>query len=402
MATKKTKKKAEAAAKRAAKRTAKKHPVLFIVIVLLIVAIVGCCVLHKKGVIRIPFLDGILPQEQELNVDSKGGAFTQEDITAITDSDLSIHFLELGNKYTGDSTLIKVGDTEILIDAGSRQNSAGTIVPYVKQFCTDGVLEYVIATHADQDHISGFVGTADATGVFESFVCQTIIDFPLTDKTSQIYQSYVEKRDAEVEAGAVHYTALDCWNNANGAQRSYTLSEGITMNFLYQRFYEEKTSDENDYSVCMLLSQGDNHYLFTGDLEEKGEASLVEKNDLPKCVLFKAGHHGSKTSSTSALLAEIQPDIVCVCCCCGSDEYKAAPENTFPTQAFVDRVAEYTDKVYVTTIATTDETGFASMNGNIVITSNDGVIAVRCSNNATVLKDTEWFNDNRTCPQPWA
>ena len=141
--------------------------------------------------------------------------------------------------------------------------------------------------------------------------------------------------------------------------------------------------------------------MFTGDLEEHGEASLVGNNELPKCVLFKAGHHGSKTSSTTALLEKIQPQIVCVCCCCGSDEYKAKPENTFPTQAFIDRVSAYTDKVYVTTLATSDEIGFTSMNGNIVITSNDGAIAVRCSNNATVLKDTEWFKMNRIMPQPW-
>ena len=167
---------------------------------------------------------------------------------------LSIHFLELGNKYTGDCTLIKVGNTEVLIDAGSRKGSAATIVPYVQQYCTDGVLEYVIATHAHQDHIAGFVGTITADGVFESFVCQTIIDFPLTDATSKIYKDYVSLREAEVESGAKHYTALECWNNENGASRSYTLAEGITMNFLYQEFYEKKTSDENDYSVCMLLS----------------------------------------------------------------------------------------------------------------------------------------------------
>lgn len=88
----------------------------------------------------------------------------------------------------------------------------------------------------------------------------------------------MSKRDAEVESGAVHYTALDCWKEENGAQRSYEIAEGITMNILYNVFYEEKTSDENDYSVCMLLSQGENHYLFTGDLEKDGEAALVKNN----------------------------------------------------------------------------------------------------------------------------
>ena len=318
----------------------------------------------------------------------------------ITD-DLSIHFLEVGNKYTGDCTLIKVGNTEVLIDAGSRKGSAATIVPYVQQYCTDGVLEYVIATHAHQDHIAGFVGTTTAKGVLESFVCETIIDYTLSNSDSAIRKDYEALRDAEVAAGAKHYTVLECWNNQNGASRSYTLGEGITMNFLYQKYYEEKTSDENDYSVCMLLSQGDNHYLFTGDLEKHGEESLVASNNLPDCVLFKGGHHGSPTSNTTALLSVIKPDIVCVCCCAGSDEYTDNVANMFPSQAFVDRVASYTDRVYVTTIVADNKDGYQSMNGNIVVTSDGKEVQVNCSNNNTLLKDTEWFKKNRTTPTAW-
>lgn len=374
--------------RRKIKKVAKKHPFLVLVAILLVVAIVGVCVLHKKGVIHIPFLDSILPQEE-----------TQEDI--LTD-DLQIHFLELGNKYTGDCTLIKTGNTEVLIDAGSRKGSAATIVPYIQRYCTDGILEYVIATHAHEDHIAGFVGTTSAEGVFESFVCETIIDYPLSDRTSQIRKDYEALREQEVTAGAVHYTALECWNNESGAKRSYELAEGITLNILYQKFYEEKTSDENDYSVCALLSQGNNHYLFTGDLEHEGEQSLVENNRLPKCKLFKGGHHGSPTSSTETLLAVIQPEIVCVCCCCGSDEYTDNVANMFPSQAFVDRVAMYTDKIYVTTIVSDNEKGYESMNGNIVVSSDGGEVRVQCSNNNTLFKDTDWFKDNRDLPSAWS
>ena len=379
------------------KKAAKKAPILFTIVLLLIIAIVGCCVLHKKGVIHIPFLDKILPQETE--IEGKGGAFTDEDVAEIKGGNVSVHFLELGNKYTGDSTLIKVGDTEVLIDAGSRQNSADTIISYVNNFCTDGKLEYVIATHADQDHIAAF------PKIFEAFECGTIIDFPLTNKNTATYNNYVTARTAEIATGAIHYTALECWQGAKGAQRSYTLGEGVTMNILYQKFYETQTTDENDYSVCMLLTEdygsGENHYLFTGDLESEGEASLVEKNDLPKCKLFKGGHHGSKTSSTDKLLAEIQPEIVCVCCCAGSDEYKAKPENTFPTQAFVNRIAEYTKNVYVTTLANDSELGYEPMNGNIVVYSKAGEVKVRCSNHSILLKDTDWFKNNRETPSKW-
>ena len=70
--------------------------------------------------------------------------------------DLSIHFMELGNKATGDSIYIKAGDTDILIDAGSVESSTNTTSEYIKQYCTDNILEYVIVTHADSDHIAGF------------------------------------------------------------------------------------------------------------------------------------------------------------------------------------------------------------------------------------------------------
>ena len=330
---------------------------------------------------------------------SSSSSSSQEDIVT---GDLSIHFLELGNAYTGDCTLIKVGDTEVLIDAGSRKSSAATIVPYVQEYCTDGVLEYVIATHAHQDHIAGFVGTSSAKGIFESFVCETIIDYSLSNSDSAIRKNYEKLRDAEVAAGATHYTALECWKGEKGAQRSYILAEGVTLNILYQKFYEQKTSDENDYSVCLLLSQGNNHYLFTGDLEGEGEQSLVASNNLPQCVVFKGGHHGSKTSNTPQLLSVIQPEIVCVCCCCGSDEYTDNVANMFPTQAFVDNVAPYTDKVYVTTMVTADGKGYQSMNGNIVVTSSGGEVSVSCSNNDTLFKDAEWFKANRTTPAAWA
>ncbi len=310
--------------------------------------------------------------------------------------ELSIHFLELGNKYTGDCTLIDIGDTEILIDAGSRQNSSGTIVPYVQQYCTDGVLEYVIATHAHQDHIAGFVGSKSNTGVFESFTVGTLIDFPLTNATSSIYNSYCEKRDALIESGTTHYTALECYNNENGASRTYQITDDISFTILYNYYYENKTSDENDYSVCMLLTQGELNFLFTGDLEESGEQYLVQYNDLPQVQLFKGGHHGSYTANTEALLSVIRPEIVAGCCCCGSDEYTDNVENMFPSQAFVDRVGKYTEKIYVTTIVSDNEDGYESMNGNIVVTSDGVTVTVDCSNNNTIFKDTDWFKKNRT------
>lgn len=316
--------------------------------------------------------------------------------------DLQIHFLELGNWHTGDSIYIKAGDTDVLIDAGSKRSSAKTITEYVNDYCEDGILEYVIATHAHEDHIAGFVGNDDVEGIFEAFECKTIIDFPLTDKDTQVYNDYVVERYLEIKKGAKHYNALQCWNNQDGAKRSYELSDGITMDILYNYYYENRDSDENNYSVCLMINQGDNHYLFTGDLEEEGEEKLVEYNKLPEVELFKAGHHGSKTSSTNELLSVIKPKRVAVCCCAGSDEYTKTMANQFPTQDFIDRIAPYTKDVYVTSISISNEQKtYQSMNGNIVFNCGANGILVNCSNNNTRLMDTEWFRKNRIIPDAW-
>ncbi len=311
---------------------------------------------------------------------------------------LDIHFLELGNKYTGDCTYIKAGDTDILIDAGSRKDSATTITSYVNQYCTDGKLEYVIATHAHQDHIAGFVGSNNQ-GVFDVYRVGTLIDFPKTGVSTQIYNNYKTKRSNLIANGTKHYTALEWWKEEKGLTQSIEIADGITMNVLYQKYYETSTSNENNYSVCVMFSQGDNHYLFTGDLEEGGEKSLVQSNNLPKVKLYKAGHHGSKTSSCPELMQVIQPEVVCVCCCAGSPEYNAAPENTFPTQDFINNVAPYTDKIYVTSLTVNySNNQTTSMNGNIVVSSTGGEVTVNCSNNNTILKETAWFKQNRTWP----
>lgn len=402
MAKKSSNKRTVKKAYRTAEKAARKNPKAFwatVAILLVLVLILGAIGYWLYATGR---LDRWLDKEDYSGVPAGDvPAGTLEDISS---GELSIHFLYLGNKYAGDCTLIKVGNTEVLIDAGSRKSSASTIVPYIEEYCTDGVLEYVIATHADQDHIAAFVGTTKVKGVFDSFECGTIIDFPLTDKkTNAIVKDYFAKRDAEVEAGAVHYTALQCWNEEEGAQRSYELSDNVTMNILYNYYYENHSSDENNYSVCILLSQTDGentfHYLFTGDLEEKGEEYLVQYNSLPKVKLFKAGHHGSPTSSNDCLLSVIQPEIVCVCCCAGSTEYTTNKDNTFPSQAMIDRVGKYTKNIYVTTMITND--GHALMNGNIVFyygkkeEEEKKSLKLWCSNNDTILKDTEWFAQNR-------
>ena len=342
--------------------------------------------------IRITKIDAVI-----LVGENGGGAVTPP-VQEVAE-ELKIYFPSFQSTKSGDCALIKVGNTEVLIDAGPERSTASVLVPYIRQYCTDGILEYVIVTHAHEDHIAAFVGNNGTDGIFANFVCQTIIDFPKTDSTSTIYNNYVTYRDKEVASGAVHYTALQCWNNANGAKQSYTLGGDITLNILYQEYYENSASTENNYSVCTMISYGEKHFLFTGDLETAGEASLIAHNDLPACELFKGGHHGSKTSNSAALLAVIKPEIVVFTGCAGSSQYTDILASQYPMQVVIDRVAPYTDKVYVPTMANGDN--WAYLNGNLTIVCNGVDTTVTGSNNNLILKETEWFKTDRTMPDAW-
>ena len=324
------------------------------------------------------------------------------EVTEIKSADLSIHFINYKHSNAGDCTLIKVGDTEVLIDAGALQSSAGPIKQYIDKYCTDGKLEYVIATHADQDHISGFVGTTAYSGILYSYEIGTIIKFAKTNKNTTIYKNFLTAVDNAVKNGATAYTALQCYNETDGASRKYYLDEAqtISINILYNYYYENYTSDENNYSVCMLLTQElgggyEYNYLFTGDLEESGERYLVQYNELPEVELFKAGHHGSPTSSNDCLLSIIKPKHVAVCCCAGSAQYTPNLDNQFPSQALIDRVSKYTDSVYCLNVVSNNSDGYEPMNGDIVFYTLDRALKLWCSNNTTKLKDTVWFAENR-------
>lgn len=396
-------------AKRASNK--KQQGIFIAVLVILIIAIVGVCVYgYFQGWFDGLFGGGGGNGGDGDPLDMNNATYN---VSSIKNEQLSMHFLELGNNYTGDCVYIKAGDTDILIDAGSRQGSAATIANYVDQYCTDGILEYVIVTHAHQDHIAGFVGTKDAKGIFEKYECKNIIQFAKTNADTTVYKNYCEKRDAEVANGANLFTALDCVNNSKqGAQKEYNLTAdgSIKLEILYQEYYEKETSNENNYSVCALIKQGSNNYLFTGDLEGEGEESLVKSNpNLPEVQLYKGGHHGSYTAGTTALLSKIKPKCICVCCCAGSIEYTQNLANTFPAQSFIDRIAPYTKDVYVTTVGSIEkkdnggykDTGFASLNGNIVFACTNNKITMYFSKTDVKLKDTDWFKENRTCPEAW-
>lgn len=330
----------------------------------------------------------------------KNTTYTAERTVCVGIEPISINVLSVGNKYNGDSIYIKAGETDILIDAGSRKESSTTIYNYITQpgRCEDGKLEYVIATHAHQDHIAGFVGSNANPSIFDRLEVGTLIKYAQTEATSQLSKDFDNKVDEIKGKGTKVYTALDCTKEQNGAKKEYTIANGTTMEVLYQKYYETSAKgNENLYSVCLMITHGANHYLLTGDLEEEGEESLIENNTLPQVEFFKANHHGSYTANSDALLSIIKPKSIAISCTVGSQEFTSNLDNVFPAQATISTIGKYTNNIFATQVV--DGDSYKMFNGNIEFKSESGSTwEIHGSESDTLLKDCQWIKDHRTWP----
>lgn len=384
-------------AKQVVKAISRANPIVLIIVIVLVLSIAFGTYMYQTDDKFRDFVD--------VNI------FGKEPTPDIGEDALSISIIDVGNKYNSDCIYIKVGDTDILVDGAGKfdkKTSNDNIENYVKSKMTDTLLDYVIVTHADADHIGGFAGDSTATSLFERFKCGTIIDFPRTNKDNATYDRYIANRDAEVrDDGAVHYNALQCYLNQNGASSTYDLSNGATLEILYNYYYENYSSDENNYSVCFRILHGDKQFLFTGDLEEDGEIKFATRYaDIGQVDFFKAGHHGSKTSNNIQLLEVIRPKIVGISCVAGHNEFNSALANIFPTETAIHNIAKYTSEVYVTACYVDD--AYAPLNGTIVVVSDKDGVRVDCVESDEILARSEWFRDTvsdtttgKTCPTEW-
>ncbi|HEY4623921.1 MAG TPA: DNA internalization-related competence protein ComEC/Rec2, partial [Solibacillus sp.] len=75
---------------------------------------------------------------------------------------------------------------------------------------------------------------------------------------------------------------------------------------------QDTTYEGNNDSLVLLVRKGAFKALFTGDLEQEGETEIVRlySTAIERLDVLKAGHHGSKTSSTEVFVQQTFPKIV--------------------------------------------------------------------------------------------
>jgi beta-lactamase superfamily II metal-dependent hydrolase len=249
---------------------------------------------------------------------------------------LLVHFIDVGE---GDSILLDIGDTEVLIDGGGK--SPG-VVSYINNY-VDGSLEVMVATHPHADHIGGLIAVLGAFEVDEVWINGDT-------STSQTYSQFMSAVNTE---GCEVYEA----------RRGNTIQVGnLTFDVLHPANLSGST---NDNSIVLSLSYGQVDFLFTGDVEQAAEASMLVQSivPVPDVEILKVGHHGSSTASSIRFLQVTEPECAI---------YMAGEGNSYghPHEEAINNLCEIGAQIYGTDI-----------HGTVIITTNGVKYNVLPSNN---------------------
>ncbi|MDE5597380.1 MAG: MBL fold metallo-hydrolase, partial [Lachnospiraceae bacterium] len=74
----------------------------------------------------------------------------------------------------------------------------------------------------------------------------------------------------------------------------------------------------NNASIALLLQNGDNQFLFSGDAEEEAESDILVNGFPVSADVYQVGHHGSRTSSSKAFLNAVNPTWAVISCAEGN------------------------------------------------------------------------------------
>lgn len=246
------------------------------------------------------------------------GMFVWEAPPVKLDRTAAVSFLDVGQ---GDSILITTGSgRHVLVDAGGTvafgapkepwrlrkdpyEVGRKTLVPLLKQ---RGVrrLDALVLTHLDADHIGG------AHAIIRELQVRRILFNGTIKPDDDVLRLYHEAQDAGIPMYAVQA----------GAEWQPDASTTI------EALYPPRTPDDdriptvdaqNDRSVVLRLAIYGRVFMLSGDLEAAGEAAVLgelrRQGGTARAVdVLKAGHHGSKTSTTAAWLAWWRPSEVVV------------------------------------------------------------------------------------------
>ena len=205
---------------------------------------------------------------------------TTEPTVAPENSTFEIHFIDVGQ---ADAALVLCDGKAMLIDGGNAEDSS-LLYTYLKNHNISH-LDYVIGTHAHEDHIGGLAGALNYASVGTAYC-------PATSYDTKAFGNFVKALDKHGVSITVPSTG-----------DSFTLGSAACTILAVNT----DSSDPNNTSIVLRIVYGDTSFLFTGDAERVVEQAILNRGTNINSTVLKVGHHGSESSTSYVWLREIMP-----------------------------------------------------------------------------------------------
>jgi competence protein ComEC len=226
---------------------------------------------------------------------------------------LQVFFFDVGQ---GDATLLVGPDFTILVDAG--RHDRNDVVPYLQSAGIENI-DLLIGTHPHADHIGQFPAVLRAFPVREVWMSGD-------QHTSRTFERAV---DAILDSGAGYHEPRSGEVLQLGSARIEVLNP------------RQINGDFHAGCIAVRVVYGDVAFMLMGDTEVPQEFQIIQGGFHLESQILKLGHHGSSTSTSDALVAQVRPTVAI---------YSAGVGNTYghPHDVVLRRMRGYGTAVYGT------------------------------------------------------
>ena len=232
------------------------------------------------------------------------------------EKDFRVYYINVGQ---GDSSLIICDGYSMLIDGGSSSQS-DTIQRFLETRDLDH-LDYIVATHPDEDHMGGLIGALNYATVGQ------VLSSVLSDD-SESYLNFTKK----IAERGLSVTVPSAGDVISLGSASVTVLGPINPGI-----------NDNNNSLVLRVVHGKNSFLFTGDAESAEQNDIIKSGRDIRSTVLLAGNHSNSLSNSEEWLKKVNPYAVVISS--GQDN-----EYGYPTADVLDSLKKRDVKLYRTDI----------------------------------------------------
>ncbi len=276
---------------------------------------------------------------------SQSGSSAPSD-TAQASTNVTIKFIDVGQ---GEAILIALPEKTMLIDAGPT-GSAPKIAQVLQELGRNKI-DYLVATHPDEDHIGGMADVISNTQIGTIYA-------PNKTNNTATYRKFL----AAIQNNNLQITLAE-------AGTIIDQTDAYKLEILWPT-KDANFPDTNDYSIIIKLTVGNKTFLFTGD----APTSAILDSNPGHIDMLKLSHHGSRTGTNEQLVRRLSPTYAVL---------SYALDNSYghPMQSVLNALHKHSVEVWGT-----------GANGTITIICDGTTIDISGEKSGTVVAPTSQEN----------